>query len=152
LADDQLAHDHAVAECHHPGVGLQAGVDDEARHEPGVEREAAGDPADGAGRAERVTDHRLRRVDEDKVRAPLEQAADRFDELVIPLTHDQLAVTLGVRRAGITAALSTLETMGAIAKTRGAIEIADRSTLEHATCECYHIITEEYERMLELAR
>ena len=72
------------------------------------------------------------------------QAADRFDEQVIPLTHDQLAVTLGVRRAGITAALSTLETMGAIAKTRGAIEIADRTTLEHATCECYHIITSEY--------
>jgi len=71
-------------------------------------------------------------------------AADRFEERVIPLTHDQLAVTMGVRRAGITAALSTLETMGAIVKTRGAIEIVDRATLEHETCECYRIITSEY--------
>jgi len=71
-------------------------------------------------------------------------AADRFDEKAIPLTHDQLAVTLGVRRAGVTTALSTLEKMGAIAKTRGAIEIADRALLEHETCECYHIITSEY--------
>ena len=71
-------------------------------------------------------------------------AADRFEERVIPLTHDQLAVTMGVRRAGITAALSTLETMGAIVKTRGAIEIVDRATLEHETCECYRIITLEY--------
>jgi CRP-like cAMP-binding protein len=71
-------------------------------------------------------------------------AADRFEEKVIPLTHDQLAVTMGVRRAGITAALSTLETMGAIVKTRGAIEIADRAMLEHETCECYRIITSEY--------
>jgi len=71
-------------------------------------------------------------------------AADRFDEKVIPLTHDQLAVTLGVRRAGITTALATLERMGAIAKTRGAIKIADRAMLEHETCECYHIITSEY--------
>jgi len=71
-------------------------------------------------------------------------AADRFEEKIIPLTHDQLAVTLGVRRAGITAALSTLESMGAIAKKRGAIEIVDRATLEHETCECYRIITSEY--------
>jgi hypothetical protein len=34
--------------------------------------------------------------------------------------------------------------MGAIVKTRGAIEIADRTMLEHESCECYRIITSEY--------
>jgi CRP-like cAMP-binding protein len=71
-------------------------------------------------------------------------AADRFEEKIIPLTHDQLAVTLGVRRASVTTALSTLENMGALVKTRGAIEIADRGIVEHESCECYRIITSEY--------
>jgi CRP-like cAMP-binding protein len=41
-------------------------------------------------------------------------AADRLDEKMIPLTHDQLAMILGVRRAGVTTTLSVLEEAGAI--------------------------------------
>ena len=36
--DDQLAHDHAVAERDHAGAVLEARVGDEARHQPGVQR------------------------------------------------------------------------------------------------------------------
>jgi CRP-like cAMP-binding protein len=75
-------------------------------------------------------------------------AADRLDDKVIPLTHDQLAMILGVRRAGVTTALSVLEEMRAVIKTRGAIQIADRAMLENKTCECYRIIASEYRRMM----
>src|SRR5262249_23669531 len=64
---------------------------------------------------------------EERLSRWLLQAADRLSEKVITLTHDQLAMILGVRRAGITTALSTLEEMGAIAKARGAIELTDRT-------------------------
>jgi CRP-like cAMP-binding protein len=75
-------------------------------------------------------------------------AADRLDEKVIPLTHDQLAMILGVRRAGITTTLAALEETGAVIKTRGAVQIADRTILENKTCECYRIIASEYRRMM----
>jgi hypothetical protein len=73
-------------------------------------------------------------------------AGDRLDEKLIPLTHDQLAMILGVRRAGITMTLSVLEEAGAVIKTRGAVQIADRA-LENKTCECYRIIASEYKHM-----
>ena len=75
-------------------------------------------------------------------------AADRLDEKIIPLTHDQLAMILGVRRAGITMTLSVLEEAGAVIKTRGAVQIADRAILENKTCECYRIIASEYKHMM----
>lgn len=74
-------------------------------------------------------------------------ASDRLDEKAIPLTRDQLSVILGVRRAGVTTALAELEDTGAIVKSRGVVEIADRGILERKTCECYRIIAAEYKRM-----
>ena len=75
-------------------------------------------------------------------------AADRLDETSIPLTHDQLAMILGVRRAGVTITLSELEKLGAVTKARGAVEIADRAVLEERTCECYRIIASAYRRLV----
>ena len=71
---------------------------------------------------------------------------DRLDDDVIPVTHDLLSMMLGVRRAGITEALASLEEAGAVRRTRGAIEIADRSVLEQRACECYRIISTERTR------
>jgi CRP-like cAMP-binding protein len=76
-------------------------------------------------------------------------ASDRLDEKSIPLTHDQLSMILGVRRAGVTTALADLEQTGAVIKARGAIEIADRAILERRTCECYRVIATEYRRMTD---
>jgi hypothetical protein len=70
-----------------------------------------------------------------------------LDEKVIPLTHDQLSMILGVRRAGVTTTLASLEEAGAVIKARGAVEIADRAILEKKTCECYRIIASEYSRI-----
>jgi CRP-like cAMP-binding protein len=74
-------------------------------------------------------------------------ASDRLDETIVPLTHDQLAMILGVRRAGVTTALSALEELGAVIKARGAVKIVDRAILEQKTCECYRIIAWEYNRI-----
>ncbi len=73
-------------------------------------------------------------------------ASDRLDEKAIPLTHDQLSMILGVRRAGITTSLANLESAGGVIKTRGAVEISNRALLEKRTCECYRIIASEYRR------
>ena len=68
---------------------------------------------------------------------------DRLDGDIVPVTHDMLSMMLGVRRAGITEALAALEQAGALRRTRGAIEIVDRSVLERRACECYRIIATE---------
>jgi CRP-like cAMP-binding protein len=74
-------------------------------------------------------------------------ACDRLDDRMIPVTHDLLSMTLGVRRAGVTTALAKLEATGALHKSRGAIEVVDRGILEQRTCECYRIISREYSRL-----
>ncbi len=74
-------------------------------------------------------------------------ASDRLDEKAIPLTHDQLSISLGVRRASVTTTLANLEEAGAVIKSRRAIEIASRAILEKKTCECYRIIASEYARI-----
>jgi CRP-like cAMP-binding protein len=56
-------------------------------------------------------------------------ARDRVDDDALPLTHEFLAMMLGVRRAGVTDALSLLEKRGLIRRRRAAIEIVDRPGL-----------------------
>ncbi len=56
-------------------------------------------------------------------------ARDRADGDELPLTHEYIAQMLGVRRAGVTIALQTLEQRGAVKGRRGAISILDREGL-----------------------
>ena len=74
---------------------------------------------------------------------------DRLDGSIIPITHDQLSMMLGVRRAGITEALASLAAAGALKRGRGEVEITDRAILEARACECYRIIAAERERRAE---
>lgn len=76
-------------------------------------------------------------------------ARDRLDDDIIPVTHELLSMMLGVRRAGITDALAVLERAGAVRRARGSVEIADRAVLERHACECYRIIADEFERVLD---
>jgi CRP-like cAMP-binding protein len=64
------------------------------------------------------------------------------------LTHDFLAVMLGVRRPSVTDAIHILEGEGLITATRGTIEIRDRVRLEERTAGCYGIPEREYERLI----
>jgi len=69
------------------------------------------------------------------------------------LTHDLIALTLGVRRAGVTEAANELRNRGVIAYQRGHIQILDRAGLEAVACECYQIIKAEYDHLYaDLAR
>jgi hypothetical protein len=57
-------------------------------------------------------------------------AHDRLPGDDLRLTHEFVALMLGVRRAGVTVALHQLEASGAISTSRGAIAIIDRIALE----------------------
>ena len=61
------------------------------------------------------------------------------------LTHELMALTLGVRRAGVTNAANTFREVGAIDYRRGYIHVIDRKGLEAIACECYPVIKEEYD-------
>jgi CRP-like cAMP-binding protein len=69
------------------------------------------------------------------------------DELL--LTHELIALTLGVRRAGISGVSMQFKEAGLIDYRRGHIKILDRGGLEARACECYRVIREEYERLYE---
>lgn len=63
------------------------------------------------------------------------------------LTHEFLAVMLGVRRASVSEIAAALRKDGLIDYVRGQIKITDRSGLEAASCECYGKYKDEYERL-----
>ena len=54
-----------------------------------------------------------------------------------PLTHEFLALMLGVQRSGLSIVAGSLQRGGLIRYTRGRVTIVDRSGLEKEACECY---------------
>jgi CRP-like cAMP-binding protein len=75
-------------------------------------------------------------------------ARDRSDGDIVPLSHDFLAMMLGVRRPGITVALGALKKAGLIRYSHGKIAILDHAGLKAACCECYGQVQEAYTRLL----
>jgi CRP-like cAMP-binding protein len=73
---------------------------------------------------------------------------DRVGRDEMPITQETMAVMLGVRRATVTEAASRLQREGLIRYRRGVVAIMDRPGLEAATCECYGIVREEFDRLL----
>jgi CRP-like cAMP-binding protein len=73
---------------------------------------------------------------------------DRIDGDAFPITHEFLALMLGIRRAGVTTALQTLETSHVIKAGRGRIEILDRDELRAGAGDCYGVPEVEYERLI----
>ena len=69
----------------------------------------------------------------------------RTDELL--LTHELMALTLGVRRAGVTEAAGDLKDSGLIDYQRGHIYILDRQGIQAISCECYEVIKDEYDQL-----
>jgi len=72
---------------------------------------------------------------------------DRVGADILPLTHEYLAMMLGVRRASVTDVLGPLRDQGLISYSRGAITVLNRKGLEGAACECYRSVNEEYDRL-----
>jgi CRP-like cAMP-binding protein len=73
---------------------------------------------------------------------------DRLEGNDLPLTHEFLALMLGVRRSGVTGELHVLEGAHAIRATRGNIHVRDRTKLEDMAGGCYGLPEREYERLL----
>ncbi len=74
---------------------------------------------------------------------------DRLEGNTIVMTHELMSELLGVRREGVTLAAKRLMVDGVIQYARGHISVLDRAELENRVCECYGVIHEEYERLLQ---
>jgi CRP-like cAMP-binding protein len=73
---------------------------------------------------------------------------DRMESNVVPLTHEFLAVMLGVRRSSITEVLNPIHKTGLVSNSRGMITVLDRDGLEKLSCECYRKVKDEFDRLL----
>jgi len=76
------------------------------------------------------------------------EVRERIESDDLALTHEFIAEMLGVRRAGVTEAMGRLKEIGIIDYTRGHIHVLDAQGLEAASCECYLVLKEEYDRLL----
>ncbi len=74
-------------------------------------------------------------------------AQDRVGGNELPLTHEFLAMMLGVRRPGVTIALNLLEKQGVIQTNRGITEIVDRVGLEENANGGYGPPEAEFKRL-----
>lgn len=73
---------------------------------------------------------------------------DRAHSNQFHITHEFLALMLGVRRVGVTSAASALQRRKLIQYQRGSIDILDGRGLELAACVCYSIDKKIHSRML----
>src|SRR6266581_265381 len=76
---------------------------------------------------------------------------DRMPSDTFLLTHEFLAMMLGVRRAGVSVAAGALQRAGLIRYHRGRVTILDREGLEERACECYAVTKAEFDRLLGAA-
>jgi CRP-like cAMP-binding protein len=72
---------------------------------------------------------------------------DRLTSKHIPITHEFLAIMLGVQRSGVTVAMGELEDRGLIKGDRGVVHILDRPTLVKLTNGSYGVAEKEYQRL-----
>jgi CRP-like cAMP-binding protein len=69
----------------------------------------------------------------------------RSDSFLV--THEFLAMMLGVQRGGVSIAANALQQAGLIRYSRGRMTITDRHGLEKAACECYGTIRHLVDRL-----
>jgi CRP-like cAMP-binding protein len=74
-------------------------------------------------------------------------AQDRTGGDIVALTHEFLALMLGVRRAGVTETVHALTRKNLIRAARGQITILDRKGLERAAGDFYGVPEREYRRL-----
>ena len=63
------------------------------------------------------------------------------------LSHEFLAVMLGVQRPTVSVVAGTLQAAGLISYTHGRVRVLDRKGLEEAACACYAIIRSHFDAM-----
>ena len=88
---------------------------------------------------------------EERLARWLLMAHDRMTTNAVPLTHEFLAVMLGVRRAGVTVAVHSFEQRGFITTRRGELTMVNRAGIEQVAGSFYGTPEAELERLLTAA-
>ncbi len=73
---------------------------------------------------------------------------ERSGDRQVRVTQEFLAHMLGVQRTSIGLVANSLQQSGSIRYARGRVEIIDLERLRSSACDCYHIVRNEYERLL----
>lgn len=74
--------------------------------------------------------------------------SERVEANTFSLSHELLALMLGVRHAGVALAMLALQDKTLIRCGRRHVEIIDHIGLEKASCECYQTVGAQYARLL----
>jgi CRP-like cAMP-binding protein len=74
---------------------------------------------------------------------------DRVNVPEILMTQEYIANMLGGRRESVTVAAGHLQDLGLIHYSRGRITIRDREGLEMMVCECYRVVEDELDRLVQ---
>lgn len=75
---------------------------------------------------------------------------DRVRRDIFSFPQQFLSQMLSVRRAPVTQAMAEIQLTGALSYEMGTINMIDRRRLEREVCECYAIVTAEFDRLLGL--
>jgi CRP-like cAMP-binding protein len=76
---------------------------------------------------------------------------DRVAREEFILTQEFLSQMLGVTRASVNEVARELQEAGAIEYSRGRVTILERAELESRSCECYEVVRDEVDRLLQTA-
>jgi CRP-like cAMP-binding protein len=72
---------------------------------------------------------------------------DRMHEQDFHLSHEFLAMMLGVQRPTVSTIAGTLQKAGLIRYTHGRVTVRSRKGLERASCECYSLARAQFDRL-----
>jgi len=72
---------------------------------------------------------------------------DRIQSDDFELSHEFLAMMLGASRPTVTVVAGALQESGLIHYKHGRMTILDRPALEAASCECYQVVKEAFQRL-----
>jgi CRP-like cAMP-binding protein len=72
---------------------------------------------------------------------------DRMQQQDFHLSHEFLALMLGVQRPTVTVVAGGLQTAGLISYKHGQMKVLDREGLESASCPCYGVIRAQFDRL-----
>jgi len=72
---------------------------------------------------------------------------DRMHEQDFNLSHEFLAVMLGVRRPTVSIAAAALQEAGLIRYAHGRVTVRNRKGLRMASCECYSSLRAHFDRL-----